>query len=119
MPVSIDIDINVDIPRGKSKFPISNRTRKSSILSNISPIPYHERMKIQSNNSFQSEQVEAEKTALLYVMNSKKDDVQAKQQIDNSPNTELLHVNNETLALNNMPLPQGESEAINTSNTWS
>jgi len=55
IPVSIDIDINVDIPRGKSKFPINNKTRKLSILSNISSIPYHERMKIQSNNPFQSE----------------------------------------------------------------
>ena len=59
IPVSMNMDINVDILRGILTFPINNSTRElsireSSILSNVSSIPYYERMEIQSNNLFWS-----------------------------------------------------------------
>jgi len=50
--VSINININTYILREKSKSSISNRTKESSILSNMSSIPYHEKIEIQNNNPF-------------------------------------------------------------------
>ena len=105
IPVSMNMDINADISRGILTFPINNSTRESSILSNVSSIPYYERMEIQRNNLFWSKQVEVKEIALSYAMNSKKDNVQTEQQIDNSPKIELQHINNKTLALNKIPVP--------------
>ena len=76
IPVSMNMDINADISREILTFPINNSTRESSILSNVSSIPYYERMEIQRNNLFWSKQVEVKEIALSYAMNSKKDNVQ-------------------------------------------
>jgi len=59
----MDIDIDVDVPRGRPSSPSNNSSRGSSILSKASTVPYYERMKIQSNNPLWSKQVEAEEVA--------------------------------------------------------
>ena len=48
---NMDMNINVDISRGRSALSNSNNSRESSIHSNVFSIPYHIRMKVQSNNS--------------------------------------------------------------------
>jgi len=42
-------------------------------------------------------------TTLSLATNLKEDDIQSKQGISNSPKAGLQHVNNEALALNNIP----------------
>jgi len=105
IPANMDMDIDVDIPRGRSASPSSNSSRESSMHSNVSSVPYHTRMELQSDNPLWSEQVEAEEIALSYAINAKESNIQVKQGIDNSPNAEIQHVINEAPALNNMPSP--------------
>lgn len=57
---SMDMDIDMTIPRGRSSSHSSNSSRESSVLSKASSVPYYEGMEIQSNNPLWSEQVEAE-----------------------------------------------------------
>jgi len=48
IPASMNMNIDVDIPRERSASPDSNCTRELSILSNMSSVPYYERIKIQA-----------------------------------------------------------------------
>ena len=97
------MNINVDILRGRSALSNSNNSRESFIYSNVFSIPYHIRMEIQSNNSLQSKQVKEEKIALSYAINAKKNDLQVKQGIDNSPKKGIQYAINNALVLNNIP----------------
>jgi len=51
---SIDMDIDINIPRGRSPSS-TNSSRESSAHSKVSSIPYHERMIFQNDNLFWSE----------------------------------------------------------------
>ena len=115
--VNIDMDIDNNIPRGRSKSPLSNSSRDSSVFSQVSSILY-QRMEIQNNNLLQSNQVKEEKIALSYTTNAKENNIPAKQATDNSPKVEAQYEINEALALNNTPLLQGECEAINNANIY-
>ena len=47
---NIDININLDIFRGRSVFSSNNSLKESSMHSNASFVPYYKRMEIQSDN---------------------------------------------------------------------
>jgi len=46
IPANIDIDINVNILRGRSASPFSKSLRESSIYLNVFSVPYYTRIKI-------------------------------------------------------------------------
>ena len=81
---SMNMDINMNIPRGRLSFPSNNSSRESSILSKASTIPYCERMEIQNNNPLWSEQVKAKEIAQSLNINAKENDTLDKQETDNS-----------------------------------
>ena len=49
LPSKIDMNINCDIIRKRSTFSSKMNSRDSSVISNMSTTPYHERMKINNN----------------------------------------------------------------------
>jgi len=59
----MDMDINVNISRGKISFSSNNSSRKSFIFSKVFMIPYYERMEIQNNNLLWSEQIKTKEIA--------------------------------------------------------
>ena len=88
IPVNIDIDINFNILRERSKFFLSNNLRDLFIFSKASSILYYQKMEIQSNNLLLSEQVETEERVLSYDSNVKEDNIPAKQTTDNNSKIE-------------------------------
>ena len=53
-----NMDMDIDTPRERSASSSTNSSRASSVYSNLSSIPYHERMEIQSNKLTWDKQVE-------------------------------------------------------------
>jgi len=49
LPSSMNMDINYDTIRGRSKFSSNNSSRESSVLSNTSSMAYHECMGVLNN----------------------------------------------------------------------
>ena len=115
---NININIDIDILKGRLTSLCSKSSKELSIYSNTSSVLYYIRMEIQSNNPLWSKQVEFKKIALLYTTNVKKNNIPVKWVIDNSLKVRMQCEISEALALNNMPFPWGESETINNSNIY-
>ena len=113
------MDMEIDTPRGRSVSSSVNSSRELSTHSKASSIPYHERMQIQSDNLPWSEQVEInirENFSLSYATPREGGGIPVNEVTNNSPKEGAQHVNKKAPALNYMPIPQGESEANNTTN---
>jgi len=84
---NMDIDIDIDILRGRLVSSNNNSSRKSSMHSNASFISYYKRIEIQSDSPLWSEQMEIKENKrfyLSYVISTKKGNSLAKLAIDNS-----------------------------------
>jgi len=55
---NINMDMDIDTPRGRSAIPSANNSRELLAHSSVSSIPYVERMETQSNNPSWADQVE-------------------------------------------------------------
>ena len=110
----MDMDINTS--RKRSTFSNTDSSRVSSVYLKASSIPYHKRMKIQSNNLLWSKQIEIHKResfSLLYTTPKVGDSILANKAIDNSPKYGIQHANKETPVLNDMSISQDKYEANN------
>jgi len=105
IPANMDMDINIDISRGRSALSFSKSSRESSMHLNASSVLYHTRMEIQSNNFLWSEQVKAEEIAFSYAINAKEDNIPVKQIVNNSTKAGVQCEINEAPALNNTLSP--------------
>ena len=105
IPANMNMNIDINIPRGRSALHFSKSSRESSIHSNVSSVSYHTRMEIQSNNFLWSKQVKAEKITLSYAINAKEDNIPVEQIVNNSPKIGVQCEINETPALSNTPSP--------------
>jgi len=111
--------MNIDTPRERLFSSSENNSRESSTHSNISSIPYHERM--ENFNTFWSEQVEndeKERLSISYATSRAEKDNMVNKTINTSSNEGGPQNNNEAPALNNLPCSQGEGEANNITNTY-
>jgi len=63
---AISEDVNMDEPRGRSKSSTRNPSRESSVISNLSSVPYVNRMKAQSDEPSWANQTEMKNFQLSY-----------------------------------------------------
>jgi len=120
-PSNMNMNINTDVTRGRSASSNINNSRESSTHLDTSSVPYHKRMKIQSDNTLWSEQVEIEKRdsfSLSYTISKKGNSDSVKKTADNNTTGRVQSVNNKVTAPNNISSPQGKSEAINNTNIY-
>ena len=103
------MDININISRERSVFSSKNSSRKLSIYLNASSISYYKKIKIWSNNHLWSEQIKIKEIALLYISNTKEENIPVKQMNDNSHKERAQYVNIKISAINNIPTSQDES----------
>ncbi len=104
----MDINIDTNISRGRLASSNINNSKELSTHSDTSSVPYYKRIKIQSNNPLQSEQIEIEKKdsfSLSYTTPKKEDSDSVKKVADNSPTSRMQGINNKVIAPNNMPSP--------------
>ena len=117
----MNMNINTDVTRGRSASSNINNSRESSTHLDTSSVPYHKRMKIQSDNTLWSEQVEIEKRdsfSLSYTISKKGNSDSVKKAADNNTTGRVQGVNNKVTAPNNISSPQGKSETINNTNIY-
>ena len=96
--------MDIDTPRERLFSSSENNSRESSTHSNISSIPYHER--IENFNTFWSEQVEndeKERLSISYATSRAEKGNMVNKTINTSSNEGGPQNNNEAPALNNLP----------------
>jgi len=109
-------NMDIDTPRKRLAFSSVNNSRVLSTHSDVSSIPYHERMEVQSNKLTWDKQVEInerENFSLSYTTPKIGESVPANKTIDHNLKNRIQHLNNEVSILSNMPTPQGEGEVLN------
>ena len=103
---TLNIDIDIDIPRRRSALSSINCSRVALAHLNTSSNLYHERMEIQSKKLSWNEQVDINKWecfSLLYTAPKVGENIPANKDIDHSSKNEVQYTNNEIPALNNVP----------------
>jgi len=101
----MDMDIDIDIIRGRSASSNRNSSRESSILSNVLSSPYHERMEMQNNLLDENVQNLIESLQLSYMLNVKKIGDLVSKATDNGPQKRTQCIQNKALTLKNTPKP--------------
>ena len=112
--------MDIDTPRGRSASSSTNSSRVLSAHSDLSSIPYHERMEVQSNKLTWDEQVdlnEREDFSLSYASPKVGENKPANEATDHTPKDGEQRSNIKVSTPNNTPIPQGEGAAINNMNT--
>lgn len=105
LPSNTDIDIDINMIRGRSTSSSQISFKESSTQSAASSIPYHKRIEIQNNLLNENEQKPVERFGLSYASGKEQKSKIVSKTTNNSPQKGVQHVHNETLALNNTPNP--------------
>ena len=100
LPSNMDIDIDINMIRGRSTSSSQISFRESSTYSAASSIPYHKRIEIQNNLLNEDEQEPVERFELSYASGKEQKSKTVSKTTDNSPQKGVQRVHNETLALN-------------------
>ena len=98
------MDMDFDIPRGRSTIFSTNSFRALSTHSNLFSIPYVERIEAQSNDLSQTKQVklnEMKEIILLYTTPKLGENKSTNETTDPTPEAREEYSNNETTILNN------------------
>ena len=115
LPSEMDMDVDCNIIRGRSTSSSKASSRNSSVTSNVSSIPYYERMEINNNLPDEDLRDPIDSSQLSY-----KDDVgegnSVRKAADNGPTKDSQRVQNEASALKNTPKPRGEGASLNSTN---
>jgi len=117
LPSNMDMDVNIDIIRGRSASSSQISFGESLTHSAALSTPYHKRMKIQNNLLNKDKQEPVESFELSYASGNEQKGKIVRQAIDNSPQEGTQCVHNETPALNSTPNPQGTGITDNNNDT--
>ena len=116
-----NIDMNIDISRGRSTSLSSNNFRELLIYSNLSSIPYYKRMEDISNKLSWDKQVafnEKKDFILSYAISKIGENKLANKTTDYNSKEREQCSNIEVTILNNTPIPQDEDMANNNMNIY-
>ena len=116
-----NMDMDINIPRGRSASSSTDSSRALSVHSDLSSIPYHKRVKVQSNKLTWDKQVdlnERKDFSLSYATPKVGENKLANKITDHTPKNGEQHSNIEVLIPNNIPIPQGEGATINNINMY-
>ena len=105
-----NMDIDINISRGRSAFSSINSSRALSVYSDLSSIPYYKRMEVQSNKLTWDKQVdlnERKDFSLSYATSKVGENKLASKITDYTPKDGEQHSNIKVWILNNIPIPQG------------
>jgi len=117
LPSNMDMDVNIDIIRGRSASSSQISFGESLTHSAALSTPYHKRMKIQNNLLNKDKQEPVESFELSYASGNEQKGKIVRQATDNSPQEGTQCVHNETPALNSTPNPQGTGITDNNNDT--
>ena len=108
---AIDVN-NYDNVRERTTSPSIPSSRSTSVTSNASSIPYHEKMEI-NNNLPDKEIIDSIDSSQLSYQDNNGEDITVSEATDNSSTRNPQYVLNKAPALKNTPKLQGKSTLVN------